>query len=107
MIAERLVHINKSYVYITHEPHAVNSNLYFAADEFEFSKKDKEAVAVLAFRIVITHPFAQGNKRTANAAIELFYDIDGEKLKHILLLIASNNIDKEEAVKRMKMIMGD
>lgn len=99
---ERLLNINKAYVIVTREPFAIiNSNLAFAADEFQNSKKQLPDVALLSFRIVVLHPFAQGNKRTAFAAIELFHHVrDAESLKNALLRIANNpSIETEKGVK--------
>lgn len=98
----RILSINYAYVMVTREPYAImNSNLAFATDEFEHSKKQKPDVALLAFRIVVLHPFAQGNKRTAFAAIELFHHVrDAESLKNALLSIANNpSIETEKGVK--------
>jgi Fic family protein len=106
-LLKRIIYINKSYVYLTDEPHYVSSNLDFAVDEFEHSEKTKRDVALLVYRVVSVHPFAQGNKRTANAIMEIYYGVDAELSKRTLKHISENviSLDKEAAIGMLLEIM--
>jgi len=108
LTVEKIISINKGYVYISNEPFSVDiGNLDFAVDEFNHSKKDKKAVATLAFRIISTHPFAQGNKRTANAVMMLFHSIDSDLSKAVLRNVSSRIVDinRENAVRRIEVLL--
>jgi fido (protein-threonine AMPylation protein) len=105
---EKVAQINRGFVYISNEPFGVErNNLDFAVDEFNHSKKDRLAVATLAFRIISTHPFTQGNKRTANAVMMLYHPIDSEKSKVVLRDISSkiDTIEREEAVELITRLL--
>ena len=59
--------------------------------------------AALAFSIVMNHPFLDGNKRTAHAAMELFLHLNGNDLiapiaeqETVLLELAAGRIPREE-----------
>ena len=74
------------------------------AGEFLHGSLPAMAAAYL-FHICKSHPFTDGNKRTAVVAAEIFLNINGmqldvsnEDLKRLCLGIASGFISKEEAV---------
>jgi len=104
---EQILNINKSFIYITNEPFGASSNLDFAIEEFQDSRKTKQDIATLVYRIISTHPFIQGNKRTASAVMELHYNINIEESKEVLKYVAAHihKIEKEEAVERIIKIM--
>jgi death-on-curing protein len=62
-----------------------------------------EKAAALCFSIVQSHPFVDGNKRTAHAAMEVFLVLNGYELdakvdetEETLLLLASRQIDRHQ-----------
>ena len=83
-----LAYINKSAVEITGEPFACNSNLDFLVDEYRHSRKSKADYCVMVFRIISTHPFVQGNKRTAFALMSKYGLKDAKEAEGVLGEIA-------------------
>jgi len=62
-----------------------------------------EKAAALGFSIVMNHPFLDGNKRTAHAAMELFLRLNSHELvapvdeeETILLGLAAGTLPREE-----------
>ena len=96
-----LIRINQSYVYITNEPFGYNSNLDFIVTEYNDSKQQKNDIAKIVFRILITHPFVQGNKRTSFAILDSFENIRNTgKVKTAILKIVNNpEMDQKEGIK--------
>ena len=59
--------------------------------------------SVLGFTIIRNHPFADGNKRTGHAAMEIFLILNGYELKasvdkseKIVLQVAAGELSREE-----------
>jgi len=62
-----------------------------------------EKAAALGFSIVMNHPFLDGNKRTAHAAMELFLRLNGHELvaqvdeqESALMGLAAGSMSREE-----------
>lgn len=62
-----------------------------------------EKVAALGFSLIRNHPFLDGNKRTAHAAMETFLVLNGyeirasiEEQERVILQVASGQMGREE-----------
>jgi death-on-curing protein len=62
-----------------------------------------EKAAALAFSLIQNHPFVDGNKRIAHAAMELFLVANGYELEattdeqeRVILAVAAGEMDREE-----------
>ena len=69
----------------------------------EFYPTVVEKAAVLAFAIILNHPFLDGNKRTGFLAMEMFLIINGyeiveqvDLLEEMILRVAAGEIKKDE-----------
>ena len=69
----------------------------------EFYSTVVEKAAVLAFAIILNHPFLDGNKRTGFLAMEMFLIINGyeiveqvDLLEEMILRVAAGEIKKDE-----------
>lgn len=75
----------------------------FAGDDLYPRLVDK--AAALAFSLTINHPFVDGNKRTAHAAMEIFLVLNGYEIhasvdeqESVMLRLASGNLNREAFV---------
>jgi len=64
-----------------------------------------EKASVLAYSICMNHPFVDGNKRVAHAAMEIFLVLNGfeinasiDEQEKLFLDLASGNVSREELV---------
>ena len=64
-----------------------------------------EKAAALCFSLVSNHPFLDGNKRTAHAAMETFLVLNGHEIvasvdeqESLMLAVASGQCDRKELV---------
>jgi len=62
-----------------------------------------DKASALCFSIVMNHPFLDGNKRTAHAAMEAFLQLNGHELsapvgeqQEVLLKLAAGNLQRDE-----------
>jgi death on curing protein len=75
---------------------------YMTFDGNELYPSLAEKVAALGFSLIQNHPFADGNKRTGHAAIEVFLALNGyeinasiEEQVEIILSVASGKLSRE------------
>ncbi len=68
-----------------------------------------DKAAILCFAIVRNHPFIDGNKRTAHAAMETFLVLNGKEItadvneqERIILNLAAGKTDQDEFVQWLK-----
>ncbi|MFM9160580.1 MAG: type II toxin-antitoxin system death-on-curing family toxin, partial [Dolichospermum sp.] len=61
-----------------------------------------EKAAILAFSMIMNHPFVDGNKRTGHAAMETFLVLNGVEInasrdeqEYIVLDLASNKLNRD------------
>lgn len=82
-----IVELNKGVVQDSGDMHALanKGNLEFTLDEMRLGRDIHKKAAVLFIRIIQGHPFVEGNKRTAFAAMISFLKANGLKfgIKHI------------------------
>ena len=64
-----------------------------------------EKAAALAYSLALNHPFVDGNKRVAHAALETFLVLNGHELaadgddaEHTMLVLAAGTLSREEFV---------
>ena len=64
-----------------------------------------EKAAALAYSLALNHPFLDGNKRVAHAALETFLVLNGRELtagvddaEHTMLALAAGTLSREELV---------
>ncbi len=69
-----------------------------------------EKAAALGFSLIRNHPFVDGNKRTAHAAMEAFLVLNGYEIEapvdeqeRVILQVASGEIDREAFTKWLRM----
>ncbi|MFQ5631499.1 MAG: type II toxin-antitoxin system death-on-curing family toxin [bacterium] len=65
-----------------------------------------EKAAALAYSLCLNHPFVDGNKRIAHAAMEVFLVLNGfeinasvDEQEKLFLDLASGNVNREELIK--------
>jgi death-on-curing protein len=75
----------------------------FAGTELYASLAEK--AAALAYSLALNHPFVDGNKRVAHAAMETFLVLNGRELtadvddaEHTMLAVAAGTLSREEFV---------
>lgn len=75
---------------------------YMTFDGNELYPSLAEKAAALGFSLIQNHPFADGNKRTGHAAIEVFLALNGyeinasvEEQVEIILSVASGKLSRE------------
>ena len=75
---------------------------YMTFDGNELYPSIAEKAAALGFSLIQNHPFADGNKRTGHAAIEVFLTLNGyeinasiEEQVEIILSVASGKLSRE------------
>jgi len=75
----------------------------FGGDELYASVIDK--AAVLAVSLSQNHPFVDGNKRVAHAAMEVFLVLNGQKIEasvdeqeRLMMELAAGNLGREDVV---------
>ncbi len=85
------------------------SNLDFLVDQMEIPKSIERKAATLFYGILTSHPFVDGNKRTAIASIEIFLRenkkeliAEDEELWDIVHRISSEKLKFEEVVNWIK-----
>jgi death-on-curing protein len=68
-----------------------------------------EKAAALCFSLVKNHPFVDGNKRIAHAAMEVFLVLNDHELKatvqeaeQIMLALASSSLSREQLVQWLR-----
>ncbi|MFM5891227.1 MAG: type II toxin-antitoxin system death-on-curing family toxin [Dolichospermum sp.] len=78
-----------------------------AQPRMTFDKEDLyptllEKAAILAFSMIMNHPFVDGNKRTGHAAMETFLVLNGVEInasideqEYIVLDLASNKLNRD------------
>jgi prophage maintenance system killer protein len=101
---KELEKINKTF-----EPSSKIKNpgsLEFAAEHATREKDWMKKLAYLLRAIVVDHAFEDGNKRTAAYLITLFFDenkvtYDEDKVKTLIVKIASENITDISKIKRL------
>lgn len=83
-----------------------NSSLDFAAEHAARTSDWMKQLAYLLRAILVDHSFDDGNKRTAAYLITLFFDehkiaYDSDKIKTLLIKIASQNVTDINKITRM------
>lgn len=68
-----------------------------------------EKVSALGFSLAMNHPFLDGNKRTAHAAMEVFLVLNGFEIQastddqeEVMLSLAKGNLKREGLIKWLK-----
>jgi death-on-curing protein len=82
---------------------AAQSNTTFGGEELYPSVIDK--AAVLAVSLTQNHPFVDGNKRVAHAAMEVFLVLNGQEMEasvdeqeRLMMELAAGNLGREDVV---------
>jgi death-on-curing protein len=64
-----------------------------------------EKAAALGFSLIKNHPFVDGNKRTAHAAMETFLVLNGHEIDapvdeqaHVVLQVAASALDRDDFI---------
>jgi death-on-curing protein len=82
-----------------------------AQPQMTFGQKDlyptlAEKAAALAYSLAMNHPFVDGNKRAAHAAMEIFLLLNGYEMaasvdeqEHLFLKLADGKISREQLAK--------
>lgn len=85
-----------------------------AQPKMTFDKKElyptlEEKAAALAFSLSSNHPFVDGNKRIAHAAMEVFLFLNGHEIsapvdeqEELFLKLASGNLTRQELAEWLK-----
>ncbi|MFH0868626.1 MAG: Fic family protein [archaeon] len=81
-------------------------NLEFAAEHAIRTQDWMKKLAYLLRAIVVDHAFDDGNKRTGAYLVTLFFDenkvaYDDEKVKKLIIKIASKNVTDVNKIRRM------
>ena len=74
----------------------------------------QEKAGSLSFSLVSNHPFVDGNKRVAHAALEVFLQLNGheiaatiEEQEHLMLALAAGQADREHLVRWLRQHVVD